>query len=699
MNNVTLIHSFVSDDSAALDEFRQIVVDAASEYAEISIGLATNLTDISIPNVRIFPFGTPKAEMMNQLIAEAETSIVIIAESTAHPVLTKSLWKQISGLQDGSFLRVSGRLPTSAPRLSDMPHSEIDWLGIEFTKSIHNDSPIMYALTKKDLLLLRGFDERASFNDCLTMDLLTRAKRLGITRESTRCPQSFAMDLQAALPSLTRDDTPYSIPARESQKPHVLSDSSIFRNLENWSVPVELRPILVSVSVATRDRAPYLADSINSVLAQTFHEFELIIVDDGSEDNTEDIVRSFDDPRITYVRQSPTGISSARNRAADKSVGHFTAVHDDDDLMLPWRLATSLATITATERASYGSWVNFDDVTAEMELHITKRNFGRELVAFSGQTPGHATWLLPTALIRSIRYDESLTSSVDHNLAVRTVLSGLRWRHSEKVLFLRRIHPAQVSQTDTKRQRAAAVLTRYANSFGADHTSLRTMTDQGKALGFPAPADRTKLFHLFGAYLPDHLVDRDLVFQGLVGKKVLSLDLHDRFSFIAAETDMWTGKSTLELGGAEAITLADMVQIRRKGIVGCRFRASPKLVKDEKANQIPKSSGEVFLVGDRKALELKRITKIHPAGVLLTVNSFNLDDVNVTDIQGCFSAKKISVNFGENQRKELVLLGFKTIGMAEEFSRLLEYSDLTWEILVPSTYDFEDLSSRYFGIA
>jgi glycosyltransferase involved in cell wall biosynthesis len=95
---------------------------------------------------------------------------------------------------------------------------------------------------------------------------------------------------------------------------------------------------LVSVIIPTFNRGWIVKEAIESVLAQDFTDFELIVVDDGSTDNTADILRGFGS-HIRVVRQSNAGVSAARNRGIQASVGHWIAFLDSDDLWLPKKLS------------------------------------------------------------------------------------------------------------------------------------------------------------------------------------------------------------------------------------------------------------------------------------------------------------------------------------------------------------------------
>jgi glycosyltransferase involved in cell wall biosynthesis len=91
---------------------------------------------------------------------------------------------------------------------------------------------------------------------------------------------------------------------------------------------------LVSVIIATYNRGSLINEAIDSVLNQTYKNFELIIVDDGSTDDTEMRVKEFNNPRIRYIFQENHGRSYARNTAIKMSTGEYLTFLDDDDLYL-----------------------------------------------------------------------------------------------------------------------------------------------------------------------------------------------------------------------------------------------------------------------------------------------------------------------------------------------------------------------------
>ena len=87
----------------------------------------------------------------------------------------------------------------------------------------------------------------------------------------------------------------------------------------------------ISVIIPTYNRANYLVEAINSVLYQTFRDFELIVVNDGSSDNTEEILNKYVG-KIKYFYQGNNGVSAARNKGINNSEGEFICFLDSDDL-------------------------------------------------------------------------------------------------------------------------------------------------------------------------------------------------------------------------------------------------------------------------------------------------------------------------------------------------------------------------------
>lgn len=118
---------------------------------------------------------------------------------------------------------------------------------------------------------------------------------------------------------------------------------AVVNNEKEHGLTIKAKHPLVSVIIRTYNRLPFLLEAIESVRVQTFPEWELIIVDDGSTDGTADIVRQIKDPRISVVEIDHSGhINYVMNEGVKRCKGEWLAFLDSDDLWLPHKLELQL---------------------------------------------------------------------------------------------------------------------------------------------------------------------------------------------------------------------------------------------------------------------------------------------------------------------------------------------------------------------
>ena len=94
----------------------------------------------------------------------------------------------------------------------------------------------------------------------------------------------------------------------------------------------------VSVILCVYNEEKFIGKAIDSILNQTLDDFELIIINDGSTDNTLDIIKSYDDERIKLINQANIGLGASRNKAMEKASGEYVAFLDGDDCFFPYTL-------------------------------------------------------------------------------------------------------------------------------------------------------------------------------------------------------------------------------------------------------------------------------------------------------------------------------------------------------------------------
>ena len=99
---------------------------------------------------------------------------------------------------------------------------------------------------------------------------------------------------------------------------------------------------LVSVIVPCYNRADIVGETIDSLLRQSYPKLEVIVVDDGSTDNTRDVIARYSDPRVRYLFKPNGGLSAARNFGLERANGEFIAFLDSDDLWHEWKLESQL---------------------------------------------------------------------------------------------------------------------------------------------------------------------------------------------------------------------------------------------------------------------------------------------------------------------------------------------------------------------
>lgn len=364
----------------------------------------------------------------------------------------------------------------------------------------------MMAVPREVYARIRGLDERMHTYGGEDIDFATRAKRSGQRLLWLENPEIRMYHMWHAPTRALLEVSEEAREAIEYNTNIVKKDKSFVRNTKTWKHRLEGAAPLVSVAIATHNRAQYLSESIVSVLGQTMQDFEIVVVDDGSSDDTREVVAAFNDSRIRYVFQEQAGVAAARNRAADESRGTYTAVHDDDDLMTPWRLQSQLDVLRTGIHGSFGSFVNFDEESGEMKLYKS-RALNAGTINDSGGAPGHGTWMVETRILQRLRYDESLSSGVDNNLALRMIRSGFKLIHSGEILMMRRMHPGQITVSDEQKQKLAARQTRQLFSFGTTDSASASMKEQRGASDWTKIrfSDRLEVLH---PYLPDHLVTR-----------------------------------------------------------------------------------------------------------------------------------------------------------------------------------------------
>ncbi len=132
----------------------------------------------------------------------------------------------------------------------------------------------------------------------------------------------------------------------------------------------------VSVNIPCYNGEKYIAEALQSVLDQTYQDFEVILVNDGSTDRTEEIIKGFCDERIKYYYQENIGLARTRNRQLELSNGEFVAFLDQDDLWLPAKLEKQIPLFEQNPKVGlvYSKTIYFNDKNDCCYLSKTKKH-------------------------------------------------------------------------------------------------------------------------------------------------------------------------------------------------------------------------------------------------------------------------------------------------------------------------------------
>jgi glycosyltransferase involved in cell wall biosynthesis len=184
------------------------------------------------------------------------------------------------------------------------------------------------------------------------------------------------------------------------------------------------RPPEVSVIIPTRDRWPLLRVTLEGALRQEGTELEVVVVDDGSEDDTPQRLAEVPDSRVRVVRhERPRGVASARNRGIAAARGKWAAFLDDDDLWSPRKLRAQLDTAESREAGfAYCAAVVVDEGTVPFyALPLPEpTTLARELLSANVIASGSSNVIARTGLLRSLGgFDERLVQLADWDLWIR----------------------------------------------------------------------------------------------------------------------------------------------------------------------------------------------------------------------------------------------------------------------------------------
>lgn len=215
-------------------------------------------------------------------------------------------------------------------------------------------------------------------------------------------------------------------------------------------------PPLISIVIPCYNAAPWLAETLDSVRAQTWTRLETILVNDGSTDDSLAIVQACALPGLRIVSQSNRGLSAARNAGLREARGDYVQFLDADDLLAPDKIERQVAMLQVGPAGALATsrWARFrrDPARAHFAPSAYWRDLGAEeylaqVAATGNSVPVHA-WLLPRKLVDDIGpFNEALRVMEDHEYFARAVLRSAGMRFAEDACcYYRSFHTRSLSR-------------------------------------------------------------------------------------------------------------------------------------------------------------------------------------------------------------------------------------------------------------
>jgi teichuronic acid biosynthesis glycosyltransferase TuaG len=215
----------------------------------------------------------------------------------------------------------------------------------------------------------------------------------------------------------------------------------------------------VSIIMPAYNAEKYIAASIESVLAQTYQNWELLIVNDGSTDGTQMLIDEYirKDNRIKFFYQQNGKQGKARNLAISNSIGEYLAFLDSDDLWLPEKLTIQLNQISHlnADLIFSESFVFYDDVLSFKETMGIPKGYLKEKIGIESLIQGNCIPVLSVLVKREkvlqvgmFIEDPLIANAEDYHLWLKIIMSGGILWGADDVLTLYRVHGSSSTNTD-----------------------------------------------------------------------------------------------------------------------------------------------------------------------------------------------------------------------------------------------------------
>jgi len=411
------------------------------------------------PGLAHFPGGKQQPE------ARSEGSLFLLAVGPSADWLTRysRLGRQLQGVSevvaqgDGYvLLKVSSAVGAPAPMGALVEITEVSILPDQELLGGHIDRPLAGATTDAHTVEIGGW-AIGNGTPVVAIELATEAgafRRLPLGRERPDLGEAFPDSPGAARSgfgidiSLVGGPPEQTIEVRAILKDQRRAAVGTIRARSRWRETLAAEAPLVSVVIPCYGQAAYLEEAIESVLAQTYAQVEIVVVDDGSPDNAARVAARF--PWVRCVRQANAGLAAARNAGIRESEGELLVFLDADDRLLPRALEVGVEELRAHPEAAFafGRYRRVSSDGRQLENDDQPRPDADPYSVFLRYNYAGipATGIFRrSALEEAGNFDETLPGAEDYDLGLR--LSRLHAvRPYEQEVAEYRVHGSSMSQ-------------------------------------------------------------------------------------------------------------------------------------------------------------------------------------------------------------------------------------------------------------
>lgn len=204
---------------------------------------------------------------------------------------------------------------------------------------------------------------------------------------------------------------------------------------------------IISVAMPVYNGASHLTEAIDSILAQTVTDFELIIIDDGSTDDSLSILREYEqrDQRIRLVSRENRNLATTLNDIIELARGKWIARMDQDDIALVNRFALQLQELDASGTDICGGWVKLFGTADQRVMQYPASDAAIKAEMLFASPFAHPTVMMRAELAKAMSYDKAWEKCEDYDLWERAANAGWRMSNVQQVLLWYRQHPSQIT--------------------------------------------------------------------------------------------------------------------------------------------------------------------------------------------------------------------------------------------------------------